>query len=233
MDKNTYPILFSPLKVRKHLFDNRVVALPVHTGYAHTDGRVSSWMVDHYSKLAGSGVSMVVVANTAVSRDGSVSRFNLRADQDKFIPGLSKLAKTIKQKGAIACLQLNHAGRFAKTPRPLLPSPITHSNLSFNVESLKGFMEFFPFEHRFRLTQYFINLIKTWRQAMTKDDQERVINDFADAALRALKAGFDMVELHGANGYLLCQFLSPFTNKNKSYFGGDFTKRALFPLAVI
>ena len=233
MEKNKYSLLFSPLKEKNFLFNNRLVALPVHTGYAHTDGRVSSWMVDYYSKLAGSGVSMVVVANTAVSRDGAVSQFNLRADHDKFIPGLSKLAKAIKQKGAIACLQLNHAGRFAKTPQPLLPSPITRSNLSFNVESLKGFMEFFPFERRFRLTQYFINLVKTWRQAMTRDDQERVINNFADAALRAQKAGFDMVELHGANGYLLCQFLSPFTNKNESYFGGNFAKRTLFPLAVI
>jgi len=233
MEKNKYPILFSPLKVGKYLFENRVVTLPVHTGYAHTDGRASSWMIDFYSRLAGAGASMVVVANTAVSRDGAVSGFNLRADKDKFIPGLTKLAKVIKQKGSIACLQLNHAGRFARTQRPLLPSPVTGSNFSFNMESLKGFMEFFPFEQRFRLSQYFINLVKTWRHSMTSDDRERVINDFADAALRAQRAGFDMVELHGANGYLLCQFLSPFTNQSESSFGGGFAKRTLFPLAVI
>ena len=233
MGNNKYPLLFSPLKVRQCLFGNRLVALPVHTGYAHTDGRVSSWMIDYYSRLASTGAGMIIVANTAVSHDGAVSKFNLRADKDKFIPGLDKLAKAIKQKGVIACLQLNHAGRFARTQQPLLPSPITSSNLSFNVESLKGFMEFFPFEQRFRLSQYFINLVKTWRYSMTLEDQERVINDFANAALRAHQAGFDMVELHGANGYLLCQFLSSFTNKNESSFGGNFTKRTTFPLEVI
>ncbi|MCK5164731.1 MAG: universal stress protein [Desulfobacula sp.] len=231
--KFNYPLLFSPLKVGKYMILNRVVALPVHTGFAHTDGRVSSWMIDFYAELTNSGAGMVIVANTAVSPDGVVSKFNLRADRDEFIPGLTKLAKTIKQNDAVACLQLNHAGRFAKTKQPLLPSPITSSNLTFNVESLKGFMEFFPFEHRFSLTQHFINQVKTWRRAMTAEDRERVINNFAGAAFRAYQAGFDMVELHGANGYLLCQFLSPFTNKIESGFGGDFTGRAAFPLAVI
>jgi len=232
-NKTEYPLLFKPLKVGKHLIGNRLVALPVHTGFAHKDGRPSSWMIDFYTRLASSGVGMVIVANTAVSQDGQVSGFNLRADKDEFIPDLNKLAKAIKQKGAIACLQLNHAGRFARGQKPLLPSPITHSNLSFNVESLKEFMEFFPFEKRFSLTRYFIKQIKFWRRAMTSEDRERVINDFAGAAFRAYEAGFDMVELHGANGYLLCQYLSAFTNKIPSDFGGDFTGRTAFPLAVI
>jgi 2,4-dienoyl-CoA reductase (NADPH2) len=232
-NKIDYPFLFSPLRVGRLVARNRLVALPVHTGFAHTDGRVSSWMINFYSQLAFSGVGMVIVANTAVSRDGVVSRFNLRADRDKFIPGLKKLARAIKQKGAIACLQLNHAGRFAKTKQPLLPSPITSSNLSFNMESLKGFMEFFSFEKRFGLTRYLINQVKTWRRPMTLEDRKRVVNDFAGAAFRAYQAGFDMVELHGANGYLLCQYLSPFTNKIESDFGGNFINRARFPLAVV
>ncbi|MBF0235030.1 MAG: universal stress protein [Desulfamplus sp.] len=229
----SYPSLFTPLNIGKYQIKNRLVALPVHTGFAHTDGSTSSWMVDFYSRIADSGVGMVVVANAAVSHDGVVSRFNLRIDRDEFIPGLSKLADAIKQKGAIACIQLNHAGRFARTERPLLPSAMTSANLSFNVESLKGFMEFFPFEKRFGLTRYVIDKIKTWRDPMTADDRERVINDFASAAFRAYLAGFDMVELHGANGYLLCQYLSLFTNQIKSGFGGDFHGRMAFPLAVI
>jgi len=233
MKKNNYPALFSPLPVGKYIFRNRLVALPVHTGFAHTDGRVSSWMVDFYARLANSGVSMVIVANTAVSKDGTVSKFNLRADKDKFIPGLSKLAKAIKQKGAVACLQLNHAGRFANARQPLLPSPITRSHLSFNVESLKGFLEFFPFEKRFGLTQNFLNQVKTWRHAMSEEDRDRVVQDFGEAGFRAYQAGFDMVELHGANGYLLCQFLSSFTNKFESDFGGNFTRRTAFPIDVI
>lgn len=231
--KMNHPYLFTSLNVGKYQIRNRLVALPVHTGFAHTDGSVSSWMIDFYSRLAKSGVGMVVVANAAVSHDGVVSKFNLRADKDQFIPGLSKLAETIKQKGAIACIQLNHAGRFAKTERPLMPSPITSSHLTFNIESLKGFMEFFPFEKRFGLTRYLVNKIATWRDPMTADDRERVIEDFANAAVRSYQAGFDMVEIHGANGYLLCQYLSSFTNHIKSGVGGDFYGRAAFPLAVI
>ena len=67
---------------------------------------------------------------------------------------------------------------------------------------------------------------------MTTEDRERIIVNFGEAAARACEAGFDMIELHGANGYLLCQFLSPFTNKNQSDVGGDFKKRTAFPLAV-
>ncbi len=228
-----YPRLFTPLALGSCQIKNRLVALPVHTGFAHRSGRVSKWMTDFYARLAGSGIGMVVVANTAVSPDGAVSKFNLRADRDKFIPGLAGLAAAIKKEGALACLQLNHAGRFAKTSRPLLPSPIISSNLSFNVESLKEFMEFFPFEKRFGLTRALFNQVKTWRSPMTQEDIERVIHDFSAAAARAFQAGFDMIELHGANGYLLCQYLSPFTNRLEPPFGGDFSSRTTFPLAVI
>ncbi len=226
-------LLFTPKRVGMHQIKNRLIALPVHTGFARPDGHASPWLTTFYEGLAGSGVGMVVVANTAVSLDGVVSRYNLRADTDAFIPGLSHLAAAIKKNGATACIQLNHAGRFAKTDTPLLPFPMSHSDLSFNVESLKGFMEFFPFEERFHLTREFLYKIKAWGHAMTPAEQERVIDDFAQAAFRAYQAGFDMVELHGANGYLLCQYLSSFTNKLESGPGGDFPRRCTFPLRVV
>ena len=228
-----HPFLFSPMNLGMIQIKNRLVTLPIHTGFAHTDGGVSSWLIDFYTMLARSGAGMVVVANAAVSPDGVVSRYNLRVDDDAFIPGLSELASGIKENGAIACLQLNHAGRFGKTARPLLPSPLSYENLSFHVESLKGFMEFFPFEKRFNLTREFLRQAKTWRNAMDSLDRDRVIDDFSSAAQRALQAGFDMIELHGANGYLLCQYLSSFTNKLTSGFGGDLNARTTFPLAVL
>jgi 2,4-dienoyl-CoA reductase (NADPH2) len=129
-DSTGFPSLFSPIQVGGVHMKNRLVALPVHTGFACPDGGVSSWMIDFYARLADSGVAMVVVANAAVSSDGVVSKFNLRADRDKFIPALARLAGAIKKKGAMACLQLNHAGRFARTARPLLPSPVSRENLS-------------------------------------------------------------------------------------------------------
>jgi 2,4-dienoyl-CoA reductase (NADPH2) len=228
-----YPFLFSPLRLGPLQLRNRITALPVHTGFARPNGFVSSWMNDFYAGLADSGAAMVVVANAAVAEDGRVSKFNLRADRDAFIPGLTDLATAIKDRGALACLQLNHAGRFARTRRPLLPAPITRSHLAFNIESLRAFMGFFPFEKRFSLTRYFLNQIRTWRTAMTDTDQNRVMADFAEAASRAYKAGFDLVELHGANGYLLCQYLSRFTNTSESNEDNDLSRRAAFPLAVI
>lgn len=232
-NKNSgFTSLFSPLVIGGHRIKNRIVALPVHTGFAYPDGRVSPWQEQFYSRLAESGPGMVIVANAAVSKDGTVSRFNLRADRDGFIPGMKRLATAIKKGGAVACIQLNHAGRFARFPDPLLPSPISRASLAFNVESLKAFMEFFPFEKRFGLTRHFLAQLKAWNRGMTEQERERVIDDFASAAARACRAGFDMVELHGANGYLLCQYLSPFTNKLQTGYGPDFISRTLFPLRV-
>ena len=128
--------------------------MPVFTGYAYPDGRVSLELIEHYTKLAQSGAAMVVVANAAVASDGATSTYNLRIDEDEYIPGLTRLARAIKQNGAIACLQLNHAGRFAKTEHPLLPSPADSSNLAFNLEALKDFMNFFPLESRIKNLPY-------------------------------------------------------------------------------
>lgn len=226
-------MIFSPLNLGPYSLKNRLVALPVFTGYAHPGGWASSLLVNHYKKLAGSGVAMVIVANAAVSSDGIASRHNLRADNDEYIPGLVKIAEAIQGEGARACLQLNHTGRFAKTEQPLLPAPLDSEHLAFNIASLKNFMNFFPFEKRFALTRYFLKKMGTWRHSMGSEDLERVRNAFGDAAERACHAGFDMVELHGANGYLLNQFLSAFTNHVPSPFGGDFQGRTAFPLSVV
>jgi 2,4-dienoyl-CoA reductase (NADPH2) len=225
--------IFSPSRIGERQLKNRLVALPVYTGYAYPDGHVSPELIDHYTHLGRSGVAMVVVANAAVASDGVTSTHTLRVDHDAFISGLSRLAEAIKKQGALACLQLNHAGRFAKTERPLLPCPIDSNNMAFNVTALKDFMNFFPLEKRFALTRYFLKQASSWRRPMSAEDRQRIIVSFANAAERAYRAGFDMIELHGANGYLLCQFLSPFTNGNQTDWGGTFHNRIKFPLMVI
>ncbi|MBU0515357.1 MAG: universal stress protein [Proteobacteria bacterium] len=225
--------LFSPYPVGGLTLESRLVALPVFSGYAYPDGRVSPLMIEHYGRLAASGVGLVVVANAAVSADGVTSRHNLRIDADRYLPGLSRLAQAIKKHGAAACLQLNHAGRFAKTDRPLLPSALDGSNLAFDLGSLKAFMEFFPLEKRFGLTQDLVGRMSGWTRPMTDEECGRVIEDFGRAAERAARAGFDLIELHGASGYLLGQFLSAYTNQRTDRFGGDPAARAAFPLAVI
>lgn len=222
MTPSNYSVLFTPLKVGGLELKNRLVALPVYTGYAHPDGRVSGLMLDHYARLARSGAAMVVVANAAVSEHGILSDHNLRIDRDAFVPGLAKLARAIKTRGALACIQLNHGGRFSRTDKPLLPSAMDSSNLTFNVVSLKNFMNFFPFEERPGLTRRFLTMAASWSQAMNEAERRSVIADFGKAAHRAREAGFDMLELHGAGGYLICQFLSAFSNKHDASHGTAF-----------
>jgi 2,4-dienoyl-CoA reductase-like NADH-dependent reductase (Old Yellow Enzyme family)/nucleotide-binding universal stress UspA family protein len=227
------PTILSPLGIGPLRLKNRLVALPVFTGYAYPDGSVSPLLLKHYSKLAATGAAMVVVANVAVSADGVTSPYNLRIDADQYIPGLTTLARAIRQKGALACIQLNHAGRFAKTAQPLLVSAADVSNLAYNLAALKDFINSFPFEQRFGLTVFFIRQIAAWHRAMTDETIDAVVTQFCGAARRAHGAGFDMIELHGANGYMLCEFLSPASNKLKSGFGGSFENRTAFPLAVV
>ena len=226
-------MLFEPFQLGSHTLRNRLVALPVFSGYALPNGRASDLLIDHYHGLARSGVALVVVANAAVGADGMVAVNNLRADADEFVPGLERLARTIKTKGALAILQLNHGGRFSRTPRPLSPSALNAGHIPFQLASLKEFMEFFPLEERFGLTRDFMQRAATWTRSMSPGEKETVIAAFGQAAARACKAGFDGVELHGATGYLLTQFLSGFTHRDASGSPAGFKERIRFPLQVV
>jgi 2,4-dienoyl-CoA reductase (NADPH2) len=225
--------LFTPFQLGSHTLKNRLVALPVFSGYALPDGRVSDLLIEHYAALADSGVAMVVVANAAVSADGAVAVNNLRADRDDYLPGLTRLAWTIRERGALAVLQLNHGGRFAKTLQPLSPSAIDSAHMPFNIASLKDFMNFFPLEERFGLTRDFMQRLTTWDRPLTIVDRQRVIQDFGGAAGRACAAGFEAIELHGATGYLLTQFLSGFSHKDPAGAPMDFETRLRFALEVV
>ncbi len=226
-------MLFTPFAIGPLTLKNRLVALPVFTGYALPDGRVSDLLIGHYASLAESGVAMVVVANAAVSADGVVAVNNLRIDRDNFIPALARLARAIQQRGALAVLQLNHGGRFAKTEQPLSPSALDTAHIPFNIASLKDFMNFFPLEERFGLTRDFMQRLAAWTQPMLAGQREGIATAFGDAAARAHEAGFDAVELHGATGYLLTQFLSAFTHKDLSGAALSFSARMHYPVRVV
>lgn len=226
-------MLFAPFQIDSLSLKNRLVALPVFSGYALPDGRASELLIEHYTALAQSGVAMVVVANAAVAADGVVAVNNLRADADEFIPGLARLAHAIRSQGAAAVLQLNHGGRLAKTPQPLSPSALDAAHFPFHVSSLKDFMNFFPLEHRFGLTRDFMQRVAAWTRSMTAGETEAVAAAFGTAAARACAAGFDAVELHGATGYLLTQFLSGFTHKDAEGSPLGFEERIRFPLRIV
>ena len=121
-----YRNLFSELTVQGITLKNRLTMAPLYLGYAGEGGTVSDMLLAHYRLMAGSGVAMVVVENATVDHPaGSGSNHTLRADTDGNLEGLKRLAATIREEGALACLQINHAGRFAHaTPNPLAPSAV-------------------------------------------------------------------------------------------------------------
>ncbi|MCJ8502038.1 hypothetical protein [Desulfatitalea alkaliphila] len=225
--------LFQAADIGGHRLRNRLVALPLFTGYADPEGAVTPLMIDHYRRLALSGAALVVVGNGAISPGGVTSRCNLRVHGDAFLPGLARLAEAIREAGALACLQLNHGGPFAKAGRPLVPSPMDAENILHDVASLRAFMETFPVKQRFRLTQQMMEMLARWQRPMTDKERHQTIADFGAAARLAREAGFDMVELHGGTGYLLASYLSAYSNKIDASLGGSPAERAAFPLAVL
>lgn len=198
-----YDSIFSEIVVSGLTLKNRLIMAPTYLGYAGEGGTVSRMLLDHYQLMAQSGVAMVVVENSTVDfHSGSGSTRTIRADTDDNLDGLRQLAQTIQAGGALACLQINHAGRFAgAAAEPVAPSA---------VETF-GKMP----------------------RALDKAQIDRICDQFARAAVRAQKAGFDMLELHGGTGYLLSQFLSPRTNQRTDEYGGSLENRQRFPLEVV
>ena len=195
-------MMFSSLAVGDLTFKNRLTMAPTYLGYAGLGGTVSDLLLDHYRLMAGSGVAMVVVENATVDHPaGSGADRTLRADTDDNLDGLTRLAAAIKGEGALACLQINHAGRFAGAAEPVAPSAV----------------------ETFGRTP----------KALDLDGIRHIRERFVDAALRAKRAGFDLVELHGGTGYLLAQFLSPRTNRRADAYGGVLENRQRFALEVL
>jgi 2,4-dienoyl-CoA reductase-like NADH-dependent reductase (Old Yellow Enzyme family) len=195
-------LLFSPFQLKGLALKNRITMAPLYLSYANPDGTANELIFDYYREMAASGAAMIVTENVAIDTSGIGSPFTLRADNDRLIADLAKIAKVIHQEGAIAICQLNHAGRYAHAAKQrLAPSPVKTG-------------EVLPKE-------------------MNKDEIERIIKSYADAAARVKEAGFDGVELHGGTGYLLVQFLSPRTNLRKDDYGGPLENRMKFPLRVV
>jgi 2,4-dienoyl-CoA reductase (NADPH2) len=119
----TPSMLASSFTIKGLSLSNRITMAPLYLGYAGADGAVTDLILDHYKEMAASGAALIVVEHTAAHASGLGSPFMLRADDDRYIPGLSRLADVIKSQGALAFLQINHTGRYAFTPDRLAPSP--------------------------------------------------------------------------------------------------------------
>ena len=206
-------LLFAPLGLRGLRLKNRLAMSPMCQYSATEEGQVTDWHLLHYPTRALGGVGLVVVEATAVLPEGRISPFDLGIWSEDHVPGLSELARRIREAGAVPGIQLAHAGRKAGTARPwegggplgwrvVGPSPIP-------------FAEGYPVP-----------------EALTEEGMERVLEAFVEGAKRALRAGFQVVELHMAHGYLLSSFLSPLSNRREDRYGGSRENRMRFPLEV-
>ena len=189
--------LFTPLKIGNLEIKNRVV-MPPMCMYSAEDGYVNDWHIQHYSTRAIGGAGLIIVEATGVlPYVSSITDNDLAIWDDKYIDGLSKLVKAIKDNGAAAAIQINHAGRKCESVK--IDKIYAPSAIAFNDKYRT------PVE-------------------MTKDDINEVVDAFVKAFVRAKKAGFDMIEVHAAHGYLISTFLSPLSNKRTDEYGKNRAK---------
>jgi 2,4-dienoyl-CoA reductase-like NADH-dependent reductase (Old Yellow Enzyme family) len=207
MMNKKYKPLFESLQFKNGVeLKNRIVMAPLTNYSSNDDGTVSDEEVKYYIRRS-KGVGMVITACTYVTESGKGFPGEFSATSDSMIPSLRRLATSIKEQGAKAVLQIFHAGR--KAPAELVP----------NGEVVSA-------------SDYYENAELVAR-ALTEDEIVGIIHGYGETTRRAIEAGFDGVEIHGANYYLLHQFFSAYTNKRQDKWGGTLEKRMTFPLAVV
>jgi 2,4-dienoyl-CoA reductase-like NADH-dependent reductase (Old Yellow Enzyme family) len=210
--------LFEPLKIREIEFRNRLWVSPM-CQYSSEDGMPTDWHLVHLGSRAVGGAGLVVMEATAVSPEGRISPQDAGIWSDAHAEAYQRITKFITENGAAAGIQIAHAGRKASTAAPW--------NGGKKVDEAQGgwqtvapsaiaFAEDYPSPRE-----------------MNTGEIEKAISDFVEAAKRALNAGFEVIEIHAAHGYLLHEFLSPLSNKRTDEYGGSFENRIRFPLEVI
>jgi len=214
--------LFTPLQLRGLEIPNRAWMSPMCTYSAAaepaTAGRPTDFHLAHYSARAAGGAGMVVLEATGVAPEGRISPFDLGLWEDAQIPDFARIASAIRAQGAVAGIQLAHAGRKASTGRPweggAWLGTDEHGWMPYGASPVA--FPGGPVPHE-----------------LTREDIASVVRSFADAARRALEAGFQVAEIHAAHGYLLHSFLSPLTNHRTDEYGGDLAGRARLVLEVV
>ena len=212
------PHLFTPLQIRNITLKNRIVVSPM-CQYSSEDGFANDWHFVHLGSRAVGGAALVFTEATAVNPEGRISPHDLGIWKDKHIEQLKKITHFITQQGSVPGMQLAHAGRKASVTEPwnndkLIPpsqggwKTVAPSPLAFSEEKDT------PIE-------------------LSKEDIKKIVADFKAAAVRALAAGFKVIEIHGAHGYLINEFLSPLSNKRTDEYGGSFENRTRFLMEVI
>ncbi len=216
-------LLLQPYKLREVELRNRVV-LPPMSMYIAEDGMVNQFHLTHYQQFALGGMGLVVIEQTAVNRQGRITNGCLGIWHDDQIEGLAKLAAGIQYFGAKAALQISHSGRKGSTQRAWRGNgPLTAADIAAGEQCWQPVG---PSDQP---------LAAGWLKpaAMSPQDLEDLCTDFVAATKRALQAGFDVLEIHMAHGYLLQSFLSPLANKRTDNYGGSLANRMRLPLRVV
>jgi 2,4-dienoyl-CoA reductase-like NADH-dependent reductase (Old Yellow Enzyme family) len=183
--------------------ENRIVMAPISTNLADVEGEVTQQLIDHYSRIAKGGVGLIIVENMCVHfPEGRHGTTQPRIDADEFIPGLHRLVQAIQQYGVKVGVELAHPGGVADV-RFIKTQPVAPSSIQMKSGAVTP-------------------------RALTREEIEELVDKFGKAALRAKKAGFDMVEIQAGHGLLINQFLSPLYNKRRDEFGGSLDGRVRF-----
>lgn len=227
-----YPHLLSPGRIGGMALRNRIVMAAMGTNFAAADGHCTERLIAYYEARAKGGAGLLVLETSAAMWPSGASMPNtVGFSDDRFLPGLRELTNRVHQHGAKIVAQLNHSGKMAQEDtaagRPIpVPSPIKPSRSDmFNVLTgdeiahfIKGAAPDGSGPNYYEMTPEHIAII---------------VNGFAEAAARAQRAGFDGIELHAGHGYLLANFLSPYTNRRSDHYGGAVENRARFLVETI
>lgn len=211
-------LLFSPLRLRSVTFPNRLWVSPMCM-YSASDGLVQEWHHTHLTQFASGGAGLIVAEATAVLPEGRITPRCTGLWNDEQRDAWAPIVQAVHDRGALAGIQLAHAGRKASTWWPWAPErgsvPASDGGWTTRAPSAIAYDGFD--------TPY----------ALDAEGIEGVVTGFASAARRALDAGFDVLEIHGAHGYLLHQFLSPLSNHREDEYGGALENRARLLLRVL
>lgn len=211
-------ILLSPYKLRELVFKNRIVISPM-CQYSSTDGFANDWHLVHLGARAIGGAALVMQEATAISPEARISYGDLGIWKDDHISKLKQINDFIHSQHAHSAIQLAHAGRKASTRKYWEGKGQIAPNQENGWQSVSsGNIPFYETDHP--------------PKSLTKDEIKKVIGDFVDATKRSIAAGYDVVEIHAAHGYLLHQFYSPLCNNRTDEYGGSFESRIRIVIEV-
>ncbi|MDQ2840982.1 MAG: NADH:flavin oxidoreductase/NADH oxidase [Acidobacteriota bacterium] len=213
------PHLFSPFSIGNRTLPNRIAVSPM-CQYSSSDGFATDWHLVHLGSRAVGGAGLIIVEATAVSPEGRITPSDLGIWKDEHIAKLKQIVEFVHSQGAYIGIQLAHAGRKASMAVPWEPERVIAPAEGGWTDVLAPSP--IPFSDKYAKPV-----------ALDKGGIRRVVDNFGAAVARAMQAGFDAVEIHGAHGYLLHEFLSPLSNRREDEYGGSFENRIRLLLEVV